>query len=189
LIIFVVIVSTGDSGVEKKQEELERRVANLEKAIEKLTQIDVIKNQIGSLSHSLNNLETRIPERLDNLEKRLENLQKNIVEAGIVEKKEKPAGPKTASAKAKTPPETKPETREESSPSEETTSGKPPHISTKVPVKKQAAKPSRIHTVADGETLFSISRHYNLSIEKLRNLNNLKPDDVIHPGEKLIISR
>jgi membrane-bound lytic murein transglycosylase D len=39
------------------------------------------------------------------------------------------------------------------------------------------------HEVKSGDTLFSISRKYNgVSVEKLRQLNNIGPDDVLKPG-------
>ena len=46
---------------------------------------------------------------------------------------------------------------------------------------------SRIHVVRPGDTLWDISRMYkDLSIEKIKNLNNLK-NNSIKPGQKLII--
>jgi LysM repeat protein len=42
---------------------------------------------------------------------------------------------------------------------------------TSPPVKKAATV--KTHTVAAGDTLFSISRRYNLSVEKLRSINKL----------------
>jgi LysM repeat protein len=53
------------------------------------------------------------------------------------------------------------------------------------PAKKEAVT---IHTVAAGETLFSISRRYNLSVEKLKALNQLADGAVIHVGQKLTVS-
>lgn len=53
------------------------------------------------------------------------------------------------------------------------------------PVQKEAVK---IHTVVAGDTLFSISRRYNLSVEKLKALNKLAEGAVIHVGQKLTVS-
>jgi len=53
------------------------------------------------------------------------------------------------------------------------------------PVVKKKAK---IHTVAAGDTLFSISRRYNLSVDKLKALNKLPDGAVIHVGQKLTVS-
>ena len=42
------------------------------------------------------------------------------------------------------------------------------------------------HTVRDGETLFSISRSYDITVEQLREWNNL-PNNVIHAGQVLVV--
>ncbi|MGD8251073.1 MAG: LysM domain-containing protein [Desulfobacterales bacterium] len=47
---------------------------------------------------------------------------------------------------------------------------------------------SRIHVVQSGETLYSISRKYNTSINAIRKLNGIDPDQVIRPGQKLKVS-
>jgi LysM repeat protein len=57
---------------------------------------------------------------------------------------------------------------------------------TSPPVKKAA--PVKTHTVAAGDTLFSISRRYNLSVEKLRSINKLTTKTVIHVGQILTVS-
>ena len=53
-------------------------------------------------------------------------------------------------------------------------------------VKKTATV--KTHTVAAGDTLFSISRRYNLSVEKLRSINKLTEKTVIHVGQTLTVS-
>jgi hypothetical protein len=44
------------------------------------------------------------------------------------------------------------------------------------------------HQVAGGDTLYSISKRYNLSVAKLLELNHLDKNSVILPGQKLIVS-
>ena len=58
------------------------------------------------------------------------------------------------------------------------------------PSPKSPAKPgnTRVHTVAPGENLFRIALRYNLSVEELRRLNNLKPDQSLQVGQKLIVA-
>ncbi len=48
-------------------------------------------------------------------------------------------------------------------------------------------KPSQFHTVQKGETLYSISRKYKISVGALRKLNNLTLDDKIYPGNNLLV--
>jgi LysM repeat protein len=43
-----------------------------------------------------------------------------------------------------------------------------------------------VHTVRAGETLFSISRQYDVPVQQLRQWNNL-PDNTIRPGQRLYI--
>jgi anti-anti-sigma factor len=53
------------------------------------------------------------------------------------------------------------------------------------------AQPPRVlkyHTVMQGETLFSISKKYGITIDEMRRLNNLKSNQTIGVGQKLIVS-
>ena len=59
------------------------------------------------------------------------------------------------------------------------------------PSPRSLAKPAgatSFHTVAPGENLFRIALRYNLSVEELRRLNNLKPDQSLQVGQKLIVA-
>ena len=46
----------------------------------------------------------------------------------------------------------------------------------------------RYHTVRAGETLYSISRRHDLTVQKIRLLNKLNNSSVIHPGQKLLLT-
>jgi len=46
---------------------------------------------------------------------------------------------------------------------------------------------SMFHTVEKGDTLYSISRKYNVGLDKLRSMNNLDKDSDIYPGDNLVI--
>ncbi|MEE4608476.1 MAG: LysM domain-containing protein [Desulfobacteraceae bacterium] len=58
------------------------------------------------------------------------------------------------------------------------------------PPTKAATAPAKVslYTVKPGDTLYSIGRRENLSVEKLRQLNNLKAGDPIRPGDRLKVS-
>ena len=43
------------------------------------------------------------------------------------------------------------------------------------------------HEVQSGETLYRISRQYNISVNSLRRLNGLTEQDMIQPGQKLLV--
>jgi LysM repeat protein len=56
----------------------------------------------------------------------------------------------------------------------------------------QKASPSkgaaRYHDVSPGETLYQIANRYNMSVDELCRLNNLKPNQAIRPGQKLSLT-
>lgn len=54
-------------------------------------------------------------------------------------------------------------------------------------VSKDIKKKSMFHTVQKGDTLYSISRKYDTSVENLRKINNLDEDSAIYPGDNLVI--
>ncbi len=45
-----------------------------------------------------------------------------------------------------------------------------------------------VHIVQHGETLFSIARRYGVTVEQLRRLNGIGSDNLIHTGQRLVIS-
>jgi anti-anti-sigma factor len=47
---------------------------------------------------------------------------------------------------------------------------------------------TRVHTVAPGENLYRIALRYNLSVEELRRLNNMRPDQSLQVGQKLTVA-
>ena len=65
---------------------------------------------------------------------------------------------------------------------------KPP-IAPKPPPPKKAVTTVKTHTVVAGDTLFNISRRYNLSVEQLKAINKLPKGAVIHVGQKLRVSK
>lgn len=52
---------------------------------------------------------------------------------------------------------------------------------------RQAAKPAVMHVVTKGETLFSITKEYGISLSDIKVWNDLSTD-VIYPGDQLIVS-
>lgn len=46
----------------------------------------------------------------------------------------------------------------------------------------------RYHTVAAGDTLYSLSKRYGLTVARLRAINKLGAKSTIHPGQKLRVS-
>lgn len=57
------------------------------------------------------------------------------------------------------------------------------------PVPGETISANTFHTVQDGQTFFSISRLYNLSVKELLTLNNLKKLVTLSIGQKLIVKK
>jgi LysM repeat protein len=54
--------------------------------------------------------------------------------------------------------------------------------------KPTASSSRQYHTVQKGETVQGISKKYRISVEELRKLNNLSPDQALRSGQKLLVS-
>lgn len=64
-----------------------------------------------------------------------------------------------------------------------------PKAETAQPVAKSTTeKKMALHEVSAGETMYSISRLYGLTVEQLRTYNNIGKDATIRPGQKLKLS-
>jgi anti-sigma B factor antagonist len=57
------------------------------------------------------------------------------------------------------------------------------------PKKEEQDQPKQAsyHAVSKGETLYRIALQYGMTVEQLRRLNNLKPDQAILPGQRLLV--
>lgn len=65
-----------------------------------------------------------------------------------------------------------------------TENGENPLLKRGLPASYDSSQTSqKIHKVAQGETIFSIARKYNVSIEKLRQMNNLQNGDILKAGQ------
>jgi len=57
-----------------------------------------------------------------------------------------------------------------------------------VPKQALSQKKKQYHNVVRGDTLYSISRKYGLSVEEILRLNNLNKNQPIQPGQKLMVN-
>jgi len=72
---------------------------------------------------------------------------------------------------------------------QKTGSAPAPKAKAKQPVAKSPEpKKINIHEVKAGDTLYSISRRYSLTVDQLRTYNNIGKDTAIRPGQKLKLS-
>lgn len=63
----------------------------------------------------------------------------------------------------------------------------PPAATQQKKTKTPATSKEKVHTVSKGETLYSISRRYGVSVKALKELNRLSEKLLIYPGQKLKI--
>ena len=64
----------------------------------------------------------------------------------------------------------------------------PPPAAASPPASKTAGVTAKAHVVAKGDTLYSISRKYGLSVDELLKLNGMSKGAVIYPGQSLRVA-
>jgi uncharacterized protein YhaN len=146
------------SALEQKIEQLEQRLEKVDGVDEKVTRIWEQAKSFETFKTRFDRSEASMSLRMDHLAMSLDALQKKTDETLK----------KVGSL--------------EKVPSPPVSPASPP------PPVKKAAVTAKTHTVVAGDTLFSISRRYNLSVEKLRSINKLTEKTVIHVGQTLTVS-
>jgi LysM repeat protein len=139
----------------------------------------VTRDQLQSLDARMQALE-KISEKMDKIEEDLDHLRKQEQETGLLTERINHFESTVATQidqiikelgklHQKTAQESSPKTQP-SQPAATTT----PKETT-----------SKFHQVRAGETLYSISRNYGLTVEQLRTYNHIGPNTSIYPGQKL----
>ncbi len=142
-----------------------------------------VEGQLTQMEERLNTMASKPAEpdrsgEIADLQRRIDGLSQRLdrIEAGVAQriaaaergaKTQASAAAPKAPAAAKTP-----------APAAKTPAAKAPEPKTK----------ASFYEVKAGDTLFSIARRANLSVDKLRQINQLKADASIHPGDRLRIS-
>ncbi len=57
----------------------------------------------------------------------------------------------------------------------------------RIPARRPGGAPSAVHTVRQGDTLWSIAQRYRSSVPEICTLNAIEPDTVLHPGMELAV--
>lgn len=142
--------------LEQRIEQLEGRIARLNGIDERVMTLESHGQKFMTAVDRLDRFETAITLRMDIVAKELAELRQTA--------SEKPPPPVKAPG----------------------TSGaaKKPISSPSAPGTPPAEEPA-VHTVRAGETLYSISRRYGLSVDALRRANELDEQATIYPGQKL----
>jgi len=120
--------------------------------------------KVGELGARVNRLETAMTLKMDALIARLAKAERQISQM-------KQASVHPAPVVTQEKPATKPA---------EKTAVKKKQV-------QQPAKASMFHAVKKGETLWSISQKYNTTVQAIRKLNKLSPEDNIYPGTNILV--
>lgn len=209
-ILLAVMIFSGDSVSEDAARiaALQERVEELEKRLEKVSQASADQ---GRTLETLKRSEAAAALRMDHITTSLDSLQKQrdaVPQRTIVTlpstlpsssgktETEKPVPPAPVTQK---PTPTKPIATKPATP--QPTAAPPPAAAKPAATRSTVTPPpatptarptpagtvSQIHVVVKGDTLYNISRRYNLTVQQLRTLNNLGDDAVIRMGQKLVV--
>lgn len=148
-----------DSGaLSDRLTQVEEKIGGMEALLEEL---DALKKDIEPVKNAILRLDATdasMSTRLDRMEKQLASLQKEMEEI-----KNKTSAEAKSSAASTT---------------KSTTSSAPAET-------KKTGAQAVYYEVQKGDTLYSISRRYGVSVKTIRDLNSLSEKDAIQPGQKL----
>lgn len=159
VLLMLLLNSTADPISQKKLDALEGRIMALEEGLDKYEAIDEKVTRIWEQAKSFEKFKDRFDRSEASMSLRMDHLTMSL------ETMQKQL---TASQRKVASPPVKP------------ASEKP----TALPKPKPKTK---YHQVKAGETLYSISKQYNIKVEELLKLNNVEFGSVIVTGQKLIV--
>jgi LysM repeat protein len=125
-----------------------------------------LSQQVNEMTSNLTNLELRI----GGLEKQQADLQGKTANSVIVSEVETLASKVNELEKRMTPSQADKKATTESA-------------------KQSKAIKKRYHEVKKGETLYRIAKQYGITVDELRRLNKLPPNQPIEIGQKLLVSK
>jgi LysM repeat protein len=158
VVMVILILSRPKNTVDQEYlESLEKRMQQLEKKLATIGVMDQIINRVCKQEQDMDLLDKKINRFESSVSTQIDQI---IKELGALHQK---TSQKAASG-----------------------APQPKTVAKKQPVASKKAQPTaQFHQVQAGETLFRISRRYDLSVEQLRTYNDLAPNAAIYPGQKL----
>ncbi len=148
---------------EERMRQVEERLNNYEAIDEKVTKIWEQAKAFEKFQERFERSEASASLRMDHITTSMEALQKQIGEA-------RKAAPAAAEKK--------------------TSDKATPSASKKKPSEQAPAEPKmQYHTVAAGDTFYSISKRYNISVEDLIQMNGLDKSSPLKLGQKLVVGK
>ncbi|MBU0995252.1 MAG: LysM peptidoglycan-binding domain-containing protein [Proteobacteria bacterium] len=144
---------------------IEERMAHLEEQVNRLSASGAIiydnTHNLDDIVSRLDRVEATVALKLSVIEKKLEQIKPEQISGNVV--------PEVSQKKVLSPSAT---------PTPPTAEKKTTAISKVV-----------YHTIKKGETFYSISKKYDVAVETLQKMNNLKKGDTIYPGQRLIVKQ
>ncbi len=147
--------------MEVKLKKMEAKLAEMEQNYQKVAQLALQEDKFEQVSAKLDKLGASTTQRLDQLTREIETIHKQPALQKTDSAPKQPVTPKTEAVSPAKPVET--------------------------PEKK--ATTEKYHEVKPQETLFGIGRTYGLTVDELRNLNNMGTADMLRSGQKLKVSK
>lgn len=159
IVLLAVFFGGGDKGASKEMNTVKSRLDALEKRLSKMESHD---QKVSGLENQVKGIQGS----LTKMESSNRSLREHVDRTAqkMEDQVKKAAPPQDPSPAAK------------------------PQAKGSAPQKKAGAGAEKIlHEVTPKETLFSIAKKYNLTIDELRRMNNLSKTDSIQPGQKLLV--
>ncbi|MEJ2039391.1 MAG: LysM domain-containing protein [Desulfosarcinaceae bacterium] len=156
-VLFMLLNGGSDTVTARKVADMEERIQSLQERLDKYTSIDEKVTRIWEQAKSFEKFKDRFDRSEASMSLRMDHLTLSLEN---LQKQIKENPPPKPSASAEAAP-TKPS---------QSTAGK-----------------IQYHEVTTGDTLYSISKKYSMSVAQLRKLNHMDPNRVIVPGQKLIV--
>lgn len=167
LIIFANVFSSAEkariSALEQKISQLEQMMMKVDGVDEKVTRIWEQAKTFETFKTRFDRTEASMSLRMDRLATSLDAVQKKI-DASVkrINQLEKESRKKTAASSQA--------------------------AAKKTPAKKTVSASTKTHTVVAGDTLYSISKRYRLTVDELRAINKLSKGEMIHVGQTLKVT-
>lgn len=133
---------------------------------------------------------TSIQVKLDQLDKRLTHLEGTEARIAALEEQQKGLPQSMADRPAEPLTERLDRLAQRIDQLEKTMASPPAKIEAPSPLQRKPPPPGkgRYHEVRSGENLFRIALRYGITVDELCRLNKITRDQVIHPGQKLLVA-
>ena len=156
-LLIILLNNNGDAMNRQQFVAMEEKVRQLEEQLDKFEAIDEKVTRIWEQAKSFEKFKDRFDRTEASMSLRMDHLTMSL------EALQKQVSiPRTAASK----------------PAAEKAEGKSPDA---------AGQKVVYHTVTAGDTYYSISKRYDLELEKLLSMNHLKKESILQPGQKLIV--